>query len=580
MASDADYVRNLDPKVKKIRQSIRELARRGGISEERAFAAWFATNFYDIDEDVALEAASIDGGEDHGIDFLLTDHVNERVLILQAHLPENVLKKAPKAKFDGLVSAVAALSDPSTFEKAGRHDLAAAATEAVAVQEDYETVAGLISLGADSDQITRLAEGVNRAGNLGPWRFFYESVEELITQYESLETGDSSVPEDTIRFVDGNFFQDEGEYGRAWVGSIKASELTRLYDKHKDRLFARNVRLFLGTRKGGINEQIIQTAKSTPGKFWALNNGITIVAETIESAGANGAFTLRRFSVVNGCQTTVSLARSGAGEAAKVLARVVAANKAVVSDVVRFNNTQNAIKIWTVRASDTVQSRLQKVFKAVGIDYAPKPDNRRTKKKNEVVIQLDKVAQYIASGDATITDAVKVKSELFDRHYQQLFPNNIEAEEVLLAWMLGTAADDARQKRLQELRDQGAADKIQTALLGVAGTYWIVHCALKIVNSISPKPRRLVLEGMQTDVFKNAINKYVNEAMDIYLDLAIDSYGGDEYTSVRQAQRSPKFLQKIDQKLANKIARLKAAKGKLPVFEAVIKSIPSKAKSA
>ena len=63
--------------------SVSELARRGGISNERAFAAWYAINFFDVDEDSALEAAALDGAGDRGIDFLYVDHMNERVLLLQ-----------------------------------------------------------------------------------------------------------------------------------------------------------------------------------------------------------------------------------------------------------------------------------------------------------------------------------------------------------------------------------------------------------------------------------------------------------------------------------------------------------------
>jgi hypothetical protein len=54
-----------------ITASVEELARRAGTSADQAFAAWYAINFLDVDEDDALDAASVDGGEDQGIDFLL-----------------------------------------------------------------------------------------------------------------------------------------------------------------------------------------------------------------------------------------------------------------------------------------------------------------------------------------------------------------------------------------------------------------------------------------------------------------------------------------------------------------------------
>jgi len=59
--------------------------------------------------------------------------------------------------------------------------------------------------------------------------------------------------------------------------------LARLHKNYGNLLFEGNVRLFIGERKGGINEKIIDTATNRPGEFWALNNGITIVAESLKA---------------------------------------------------------------------------------------------------------------------------------------------------------------------------------------------------------------------------------------------------------------------------------------------------------
>lgn len=556
---------------REIEDSVSEMARRAGLSEERAFAAWYAVTLLDVDEDAALEAAALDGGEDHGVDFLFTDHMSERVILLQAHFPKNAAKAAPKSKLDSLVSLLGAFGDTEAYVKAGRPDLAEAVREAEAALPTYEAMVGVVSFGKASDQIRRQVDSLNRKANFPGWRFFYNSREAIYSEYEAVRGGTDNVAEDVLSFEGGRYLEDFGDYGRAWIGSVSAAELSRMYDAHKDKLFARNIRLYLGARKGGINEQIVNTAKADPGKFWALNNGITFVADTIVPTDP-GKVRLTRFSIVNGCQTTVSLCRAGAPKGAKVLARVVAANRAVVSDIVRFNNTQNAIRIWTVRASDAVQQRLQRAFGDQRIDYAPKPDNRRFR-GSRTVMQLDRVAQYLACGSDTVIEAVKEKSELFDRHYQDIFPHDIPAEDVYLAFTLGSLADEVRQTRLQALREQKDADKTQSALLGVAGTYWTVHCASKLVYELNPRPIRATLSQMNTEQFKNALKKYVEQALDIYLELAIDSItSSTDYTSARQALRSTKFLAKIDQKLANRVARLKTSKPSLPSLASVASS--------
>lgn len=144
--------------------------------------------------------------------------------------------------------------------------------------------------------------------------------------------------------------------------AVSAEELQRLHKRHNDELFAGNIRLFLGARKGGINEQIIKTAKEEPGAFWALNNGITIVADTVDAiASENGSssFKLKRFSIVNGCQTTSSLVQAKASSKAKVLARIIAAKSSIRTDIVRYNNSQNAVRIWSVRSADNIQQTLR-----------------------------------------------------------------------------------------------------------------------------------------------------------------------------------------------------------------------------
>lgn len=94
--------------------------------------------------------------------------------------------------------------------------------------------------------------------------------------------------------------------------------IRELYLKHDDRLFDRNVRLFLGARKGGVNAGIRDTIDSDSDRpnFWAYNNGVTFVCDSYSLEG--GKLTLTNFSIVNGCQTTVSIANSSATAARKV----------------------------------------------------------------------------------------------------------------------------------------------------------------------------------------------------------------------------------------------------------------------
>lgn len=110
------------------------------------------------------------------------------------------------------------------------------------------------------------------------------------------------------------------------------------------------------------------------------------------------------------------------------------------NEIVRYNNSQNAVKIWTVRAVDDIQNQLRREFAASSINYAPKQEGAR-QTRNTSIIELDKVTQYLAaSQESFLIQAIDNKGELFDQPYQKLFRRGIKAPEIYLAWLAGSFA--------------------------------------------------------------------------------------------------------------------------------------------
>lgn len=541
-------------------ESIDELANRGGITRNRALAAWYAIMFFDQDEDEALEAAEADGGNDQGIDIVFADMSSQEIVIIQAHCPANTTKTTPKSKWDALIASLAFIKNPESLRTSGRIDLAELIENAVEAHPEFSLSVGLVSLGRKSEQIEKALVAQQRSNITKGFSFFYMAQENVISKYKSLIEAESGIPEDTLSF-DGGYFEDKGDYGRAWIGSVASKELLRLSKKYENELFAGNVRLFLGERKGGINEQIIKTAKEKPGQFWALNNGITIVADSATPGKDENKLNLKRFSIVNGCQTTSCLVQAGETQA-KVLTRVIATNATLKNEIIRYNNSQNAVKIWAVRAADNIQKALRVEFEKVGISYAPKQEGTR-KKHSISIIELDKVTQFLASRDPDyLIQAINNKSELFDEPYQKIFRQGISAKTVYLAWLVGSLADVARQDRLKALKLNNKNDT-NVGLLGIAGAYWIVFCVYKLIEGFSDaESAHITLQKMNTDQFKNAIGKYVDVAIDMFYDSAIDTYDQQEYGTFKSTLRSTKFLQKFDSKVNNKITRMKGEKRK------------------
>jgi hypothetical protein len=534
--------------------SIDELAARGKISRNRAFAAWFAMNFFDIDEDDALESAAADGGNDQGIDIAFADDSSEEIVVLQAHCPEGFEKKTPKAKWDAVVTSLPFIKTPKSLAKAGRPDLAESLEALKTAHPGYTFAVGLITLGKKSDAIERSVQAHASDDAHKNIAFFHYAQEDVRSKYQALIDAEAGIPDDELHFS-ASHFEDSGDYGRAWVGTVTATELKRLHKAHQDKLFAGNIRLFLGSRKGGINEQIIKTAQTAPGNFWALNNGITIVSDSaVLVPGAKGGSTLRlkRFSIVNGCQTTSSLVRADAKSTAKVLARVIAAKVGLKNEIVRYNNSQNAVKIWTVRAVDDIQEHLRKEFQSVGLTYAPKQAGSR-RKRDATTVELDKVTQYLASSEQQfLIQAIDNKSELFDEPYQKLFKKGIKATHVYLAWMVGNLADQERRKLAN-----GLGSDPNATLLGVTSTYWIVYCTYKMLAKFSDLDSpHITLTKMRQTEFGNALSKYVKKAVSMFYDAAVDTYDREQFGSFKSTLRSSKFLQKIDSKVNSRMVKI------------------------
>jgi AIPR protein len=559
---------NVNKDLADILASIDELAERGGITSSRAFAAWFAINFFYQDEDEALEAAASDGGNDQGIDIAFADENNQEIVVIQAYFPEKHDKKTPKNKWDAITASLPFVNDPAKLAKT-RPDLAETLTNLRDAHPDYPVAAGLISMGLRSPEVDDSVAAHQDDPKNSDMNFFFVPQEDIIARYKTLVSTERGIPEGILNFSGGHI-EDHGAYGRAWFGSVSAVELQRLHKEHQDDLFAGNIRLFLGARKGGINEQIIKTAKEAPGSFWALNNGVTIVADTvvpIDAKDGSSALKLTRFSIVNGCQTTSSLVQAKAPKEAKVLARVIAAKASIRTDIVRYNNSQNAVRIWSVRAADDLQQTLRSDFKAVHIDYAPKQEGSR-RKKDLKTIELDKVTQFLASTQSEfLIQAIANKGELFDQPYQKLFYKGVPATEVYLSWLVGNFADAERQLVLKELGEDE-----NSGLLSVTSAYWIIYCTYKIFERLTTwKSPQITLAKMQSAEFQNAVRKYLKKAVDIYYDAALDTYDRDEYGSFKSALRSTKFLQKMDGKI--KIRVIKINPKSLPDLVAVARSI-------
>lgn len=181
-------------------------------------------------------------------------------------------------------------------------------------------------------------------------------------------------------FVPGE--SDDYDYA---LTAIPAEVLRLLYEKFGARLLEANVRSFLSVKGKGVNAGIQNTLRSAPERFMAYNNGIVIVADEVRLSkmeqGTLGISWIKGLQIVNGGQTTASIYftkkkypdsdLSSVRVPAKIIVMRVqdsAKEEALVSDISRFANSQNAIRQSDLSANKPFHVEIEKLSRTV---YCP-----------------------------------------------------------------------------------------------------------------------------------------------------------------------------------------------------------------
>ena len=167
--------------------------------------------------------------------------------------------------------------------------------------------------------------------------------------------------------------------------AVPGEALRLLYEKFGARLLEANVRSFLSVKGKGVNAGIQSTLRAAPERFMAYNNGIVIVADEMllgkTSQGEQGIAWLKGLQIVNGGQTTASLYftkkkypetdLSRVRVPAKILvmkAQDSTKEEALVSDISRFANSQNAVRQSDLSANKPFHVEIEKLSRSI---YCP-----------------------------------------------------------------------------------------------------------------------------------------------------------------------------------------------------------------
>ena len=238
----------------------------------------------------------------------------------------------------------------------------------VRLDDGWQAIFYFVSTGtATPRQMKLVAELEEKAkrGNIGVSfnLMDFSAIEEFHIEAQTLEAQVSAVVEFDIPRNKWLMFDKPR---RTIVAVVKANTLINLYRKERERIFAVNIRSFLGRK--GINRDIVATAQKHPDKFFYFNNGASAICTGIEFDEKTGRFRGENFQVINGAQTIGALkSAKEVSSDTEVLLRItegesVKTEKGFNADVIRFNNTQNIIKSSDFRSNDPIQLWLEKRF--------------------------------------------------------------------------------------------------------------------------------------------------------------------------------------------------------------------------
>lgn len=132
-----------------------------------------------------------------------------------------------------------------------------------------------------------------------------------------------------------------------WFGTVAGTDLVNIYAQHGDAVFFENIRDFLGTTSGKVvttrstvNQEIIRTISTEPGKMLARNNGITFRATDVTISDDIAEMSMA--AIVNGCQTTMCLVHC-APVSAECLVQVKVVRTVDAWDIAKAANYQNPV---------------------------------------------------------------------------------------------------------------------------------------------------------------------------------------------------------------------------------------------
>lgn len=440
----------------RIRSEVTQLTTVKG-NESRAFLKWFLVNYFRLDEDIA-EFHICDNPNDKGIDGINTEDISNIIFIFQS-------KYSPK---DGAAQGDSDLRDFYGVKAWFQSPANIESLDNTIANQELKDIVNRLEIPTKIEQGWTIVQVfiTNKTFNRDAQDYLsvvgedYEAWD-LIKLFNGYTYSGKDIPVlDRFSFSldDHNIihYTIPDNVG-VFVFPAKAKEIVQLKGIQDSTIFDKNVRYWLGNTR--INREIAKTLGmvSEHDRFFLYNNGITVICQ--DATIVNNKLDIENYSIVNGCQTVLTLYNNQdtLADNVKVLVKIIktGGNEELGRRITRFNNNQNAINPRDLKSNDKVQQDIQNQFFGYfnneilyNIKRGEPLDQYR------IVIPNDFAAQLVTAFMLKEPYTTHQKTAIFTEKYQQIFTRLISPPLIFLLYEMYRIID----KNCSEITNEGAAD--------------------------------------------------------------------------------------------------------------------------
>jgi hypothetical protein len=531
-----------------------------GRTESASFLMWYLEKYFRLDQQLAIDSVCDNKG-DKGVDGIYLNEGLGTIDIFQTKIAQSEKKTIGDTTLKEFIGTLDQFTTKEKLENlvktAGRAQVASLVQRLDLLEKiDAYNIRGIfvanVDLSSDGEAFLNKIDNVEFFGKTILQEQYISDKKEINLLAEA--KFDVSENETTKYYADADTI--------TYIAPIKAKELVTLDGINDQSIFDYNVRGALGNTK--INKGIVRSIKdpSLHKQFPLFHNGITIVAEDVEKD--DESLTIKKFYVVNGCQSLTSLYRNQSylSDDLKILTKVIKVpiNSALSSKITEYSNSQNGVKPRDFKSYNQIQIRLQnEIAEKFGDEYYYEIKRGDKTPDGLKVISNEFMGVFLMSFDLEEPWNTHRKYQVFEDAYNKLFARpEVTAYRIIFIQLL----DEVLADKMNDIENQLIARYALTKYALMYITKGILTND-EIGSTLIQDPNLFVKDAQSRDYLKQALSVIID---DIIIDLNAEVGDFDEDFDYKSSLRDDEWVKKLNRNIvSNYLKQIK--RNRIPSFK-------------